>query len=42
MIQADQVLEVGNIDVSIDNSSIVYHSCCVKMHMVQRRSGYFN
>jgi hypothetical protein len=41
MIQADQALEVRNKDVLINNRSVVYHSCCVKMHMVQRY-GYFN
>jgi len=41
MIQADQVLEMRNIDVSIDNGSVVYHSCCVKMRLVQRY-GYSN
>jgi hypothetical protein len=40
MIQADQVLEIRNVDVSIDNGS-VYYSCCVKMSLVQRY-GYFN
>jgi hypothetical protein len=41
MIQADQVLETRNIDASIDNGSVVYHSCCVKIRMVQQY-GYFN
>jgi hypothetical protein len=41
MIQADQVLEMRNIDVSIDNGSVVYHSCCVNMRIV-RRYEYFS